>query len=90
MGYQAFDRETNIAGIILNKIGTLRQQDKMRQALERYTDIPVIGAVPRNKDFAITERHLGPHDAVRNAGTSREDREVRAAVEDGIDVDRVA
>ena len=89
MGYQAFDRETNIAGIILNKIGTLRQQDKMRQALERYTDIPVIGAVPRNKDFAITERHLGLMTPSETPELRARIARLRAAVEDGIDVDRV-
>ena len=89
MGYQAFDRETNIAGIILNKIGTLRQQDKMRQALERYTDIPVIGAVPRNKDFAITERHLGLMTPSEMPELRARIARLRAAVEDGIDVDRV-
>jgi len=89
MGYQAFDRETNIAGIILNKIGTLRQQDKMRQALERYTNIPVIGAVPRNKDFAITERHLGLMTPSETPELRTRIARLRAAVEDGIDVDRV-
>ena len=89
MGYQAFDRETNIAGIILNKIGTLRQQDKMRQALERYTDIPVIGAVPRNKDFAITERHLGLMTPSETPELRARIARLRAAVEEGIDVDRV-
>ena len=89
MGYQAFDRETNIAGIILNKVGTLRQQDKMRQALERYTSIPVIGAVPRNKDFAITERHLGLMTPSETPELLARIARLRAAVEDGIDVDRV-
>ena len=89
MGYQAFDRETNIAGIILNKIGTLRQQDKMRQALERYTNIPVIGAVPRNNDFAITERHLGLMTPSETPELRARIARLRAAVEDGIDVDRV-
>ena len=89
LGYQAFDRETNIAGIILNKIGTLRQQDKMRQALERYTDIPVIGAVPRNKDFAITERHLGLMTPSETPELRAIIARLRSAVEDGVDVDRI-
>jgi cobyrinic acid a,c-diamide synthase len=89
LGYQAFDRETNIAGIILNKVGTPRQQDKMRQALERYTDIPVIGAVPRNKDFAITERHLGLMTPSETPELRARIERLRTAVEDGIDVERI-
>ena len=89
LGYQTFDRETNIAGIILNKVGTARQQDKMRQALERYTDIPVIGAVPRNKDFAITERHLGLMTPSETPELRAIIARLRTAVEDGVDVDRI-
>ncbi len=89
LGYQAFDRETDIAGVILNKVGTLRQQDKMRQALERYTDIPVIGAVPRNKDFAIAERHLGLMTPSETPELRERIASLRSAVEDGADVNRI-
>lgn len=59
MGYQAFDRDVNIAGIILNKTGGNRHEAKLRTAVETYTDIPVIGAVGRNPALDIGERHLG-------------------------------
>ena len=58
-GYAAFDRETRIAGVILNKVGSERQTAKLRQALERYTDIPVLGAVGRDEGIVVRERHLG-------------------------------
>ena len=89
LGYQAFDRATNIAEIIINKVGTARQQDKIRQALERYTDMPVIGAVPRNKDFAITERHLGLMTPSETPELRARIARLRAAVEDGVDLDRL-
>lgn len=89
LGYQAFDRETHIAGIVLNKVGTVRQQDKMLQALERYTNIPVIGAVPRNKDFAITERHLGLMTPSETPELRAMIARLRTAVEDGVDVERL-
>jgi len=58
-GYQAFDPDINIAGIILNKVGGPRHEAKLRAAVKEYTDIEVLGAVPRNASLEIGERHLG-------------------------------
>ena len=59
LGYQNFDQEINIAGVILNQLGGQRHEDKLRQVIEHYTDVPVVGAVYRNPDIEIDERHLG-------------------------------
>ena len=59
VGYQAFDPEVNIAGVILNKVGGPRHEAKLRAAVEAYTDIPVIGAIGKHAELEIGERHLG-------------------------------
>ncbi|TCS60330.1 cobyrinate a,c-diamide synthase [Varunaivibrio sulfuroxidans] len=59
LGYQAFDPEVRIAGVILNMVGGPRHESKLRAVIAHYTDIPVIGAVHRNPAIALTERHLG-------------------------------
>jgi cobyrinic acid a,c-diamide synthase len=59
LGYQAFDRNINIAGVILNQLGGSRHESKLRAVIEHYTDVPVIGAVHRDERLAIVERHLG-------------------------------
>lgn len=59
LGYQAFDPDVNIAGIILNKVGGPRHEGKLREVIARYTDVPVLGAVYKSERMAIAERHLG-------------------------------
>jgi len=59
LGYQAFDPEVRIAGIILNKVGGARHETKLRKVLAHYTNVPVIGAVARDEQMTIVERHLG-------------------------------
>lgn len=59
LGYQAFDPEVNIAGVILNKVGGARHESKLRAAVEAYTDIPVLGAIGKHAELEIGERHLG-------------------------------
>jgi cobyrinic acid a,c-diamide synthase len=59
LGYQAFDREVDIAGIIFNRVGGARHAAKLRESVEHYTDIKVLGAVQNNPEMEIEERHLG-------------------------------
>ncbi len=59
LGYVAFDQDVAIKGVILNNVGGPRHESKLRAAMARYTDVPVLGAVARNKELAISERHLG-------------------------------
>ena len=59
LGYQAFEPELYIAGVIFNKVGGSRHEGKLRAIVERYTDLPVLGSVPRDPRLDIGERHLG-------------------------------
>ena len=59
LGYQAFNEKINIAGVILNKVGGPRHEQKLRDVIKQYTNITVVGAVPRLQELNITERHLG-------------------------------
>lgn len=59
LGYQAFDRDVRIAGVILNKVGGPRHEEKLRAVIEHYTDVKVLGAVRMDDDLSIVERHLG-------------------------------
>lgn len=59
LGYRSFDTRLRIAGIILNKVGGPRHEKKLREVVEHYTGIPVLGAVQRAGAMRIMERHLG-------------------------------
>ena len=58
-GYARFDRRAPIAGVILNRVGSEREVAAMRQALERYTDIPLLGALGRSEALGPRENRLG-------------------------------
>lgn len=59
LGFQQFDPRIRIAGVILNKVAGLRHEQRLREAIAYYTDIPVVGAIHRDENMAIDERHLG-------------------------------
>lgn len=59
LGYQSFDQDVNIKGVILNFVGGQRHEQKLRQVVSAYTDIQVVGAIQRNAALHLEERHLG-------------------------------
>ena len=82
-GFSTFDESTRIAGVILNRVGSPRHADVLRQACE-HAGIPVLGALPRVDELTVPSRHLGlitavehgrqrPYRGGRDDGTGRPD-----------------
>jgi len=88
-GYVDFDPEVQIAGVILNQVGGSRHEDKLRKAVEYYTDVPVLGAIYRNSNLVIDERHLGLIPGNESADASRLIAACGNAVREGVDLDRL-
>ncbi len=63
LGCLKLDKRVDIRGVVLNQIGTKRHQTIVTRAVEKYTGIPVLGAIPRMKRDIFPMRHLGvtPH-----------------------------
>ncbi len=57
-GFAAHDPAVQVAGLILNRVGSARHEGMLRKALEPL-EIPVLGAVRRNPSLALPSRHLG-------------------------------
>jgi len=57
-GFATFDPELDLAGIVLNRVGSDAHEQLLREALEPLR-IPVLGALRRDERIAAPERHLG-------------------------------
>jgi len=89
LGYQAFDRSINIAGVILNNLGGARHESKLRAVIEHYTDVPVVGAVHHDKRLEIVERHLGLMPSNEAAAATRRVNEIGELVGAQVDLDKL-
>ncbi|EAE1300487.1 cobyrinate a,c-diamide synthase [Listeria monocytogenes] len=58
-GFNRFDPELTIAGVIINRVASENHFSLIKGAIERYTDVPVLGYLPKNAAVALPERHLG-------------------------------
>lgn len=89
LGYQAFDPNIRIAGVILNKLGGARHESKLRAVIEHYTDVPVIGAVHHDPRLEIVERHLGLMPSNEADAALRRTTEIGALVGDQVEMARL-
>ncbi len=54
-----FEDDLDIAGVVLNQVGSARHESIVRASIEHYTNIPVLGSIPRLKDNPLPEKHMG-------------------------------
>jgi len=54
-----FDPAVMIRGVILNRVANPRHEKKLRDSIEHYCGMPVIGAIPKLSEQHFPERHLG-------------------------------
>ncbi|MGB9094352.1 MAG: cobyrinate a,c-diamide synthase [Gallionella sp.] len=89
LGYQAFDRDVNIAGVILNNLGGSRHESKLRSVIEHYTDVPVVGAVHHDERLSIEERHLGLMPSNESHVATAMIRQIGEAISRQVDLDKL-
>ncbi|MGF7123468.1 cobyrinate a,c-diamide synthase [Rhodococcus sp. BE178] len=64
-GFSTYDPAVRIGGVILNRVGSARHEQVLRQASERV-GLPVLGSVPRLAELEVPSRHLGLVPAVEH------------------------
>lgn len=64
-GFTTFDASVRVVGVILNRVGSPRHAEVLRQACE-HAGVPVLGAIPRTDELSVPSRHLGLVTAVEH------------------------
>jgi len=90
LGYQAFDPELELAGIIFNQVGGSRHETNLRRVVDRYTDLPLLGAIHRDGEMRIDERHLGLIPSNEAEQVDEQIERIRAVVAAQVDVSRLS
>lgn len=58
-GFAEFDKGVIVKGVIINNISGKAHYEMLKEAIEGYTGIAVLGYLQHNDGFAIGSRHLG-------------------------------
>jgi cobyrinic acid a,c-diamide synthase len=87
-GFQHFEADVKIAGVILNNVAGTRHENKLRDAIKNYCGIPVVGSLPRESTLNINERHLGlvPYPEIKAKDTINR---IQQVAETNLDIDLI-
>jgi cobyrinic acid a,c-diamide synthase len=58
-GCQLFDPVVTLAGVIFNRTAGERHREILTRSVQEYTDVRVLGALPKLRENPIPERHMG-------------------------------
>jgi cobyrinic acid a,c-diamide synthase len=60
-GFESFDSQLTITGVIFNRVGSDSHYRLLARAVREHCRAEVLGGVPRHDDFLVSGRHLGLH-----------------------------
>ncbi len=86
LGYQQFDKDIEIAGVIYNMSNGGRHETKLRAVTKEYTDIPVLGVVKKNPLMVVDERHLGLMPSNESKVATQKIADIANIVADSVDM----
>lgn len=89
LGCKALDPELPLAGVILNRVGTGRQESLIRRVLAVETGVPVLGALPPLEGQPLPTRHLGLVCAVEHPQREAALEALGDAVDRHVDVESI-
>ncbi len=88
-GFESLDEDINLAGVILNRVGSPRHLELLQDAIETHCQTPVLGAMPRDNDFTIPERHLGLAMGQESPLTENQLNHLAQTIEENINLDNL-
>ena len=88
LGCAMFDPRITVAGVILNKVASDRHKRLVEDGLSRI-GLAVFGALARNPELTLPERHLGLVQAGETRDLDRRLDRLAEAIETSVDLDRL-
>ncbi len=87
-GFENFDKDINVAGVIFNRVGSERHKTMLKNAVESHCKARVLGFIPRDEGLIMPERHLGLITAEEGLSAEFIDR-LADVVEENVDMEEL-
>ena len=88
-GLRNFDPDLEVAGVILNRVGSPTQTSLILNSLAPEVRRLVLGAIPYGSSLDIPERHLGLLTVEENPGSKTDRDDAHRVAADALDIDRL-
>jgi len=88
LGFTKFHKNSRIAGLILNKLGSKKHEDMCRTALTPLK-IPILGCIPKNHELSLESRHLGLIPAVEQIHLKQKITKIAKTICTYLDIEKI-
>ncbi len=88
LGFTKFDANIKIAGLILNNVAGEKHAKYCIEAIRQKVKVPVLGAIRRNKEIELQERHLGLVPTSERKELQKKVKAVAKYIQEQIDIDK--
>lgn len=88
LGFTKFHKNSRIAGLILNKLGSKKHEDMCRVALAPLK-IPILGCIPKNPKLMLESRHLGLIPAVEQTHLKQKITQIAKTICVYLDIEKI-
>ncbi|MBE0467870.1 MAG: cobyrinate a,c-diamide synthase [Candidatus Desulforudis sp.] len=89
LGCQMLDPRVRLAGVVFNNVARKRHREMLTASVEQYCRVPVLGALPKRKDYEVPDRHLGLVPAVEDESLHAVVQAWTADAETYLDIDGI-
>lgn len=89
LGYKELDKDVDIKGVIVNNVKTKTHYELIKEAIQKYCNVEVLGYFPPNEKFSIESRHLGLIPSVEMESLKEKFSDLGDEIEKYINVDRI-
>lgn len=89
LGFMKMDSSVQIAGVIVNRVGSPSHYGMVKSAIEQVCGVPVLGYLEKNSGLHMPERHLGLIPALERGELRPLFEQLAEAAEATIDLDQI-
>lgn len=89
LGFKLFDKDVNIAGVILNNVSGEKSYLNLKKAVEMYTGIECVGYIPKDENLGVESRHLGLKQAFEIEGIEEKKRLFKETAAKYLDLEKI-
>lgn len=89
LGLKSLDTNIDLAGVILNRVATTRQEAIIRSSIEDNAGVPVLGAIRRTAGEILSSRHLGLVTPEEHRQSTKAIETAASIIADSVDLGRL-
>lgn len=89
LGYKQLDKDVEIVGVIANNVRTQRHYNIIKESIERFCGIEVLGYLPPDENVSVESRNLGLFPSNEIEDLERKVNTIADEMEKHIDIDRI-